>query len=131
MIQKTIPTNTSIELEMTCLAPHLEMYIKSNTSQKLKIKTTIEYLNKTKIDCFKYNYALEDTVQNFGSFQSYIEIKGEELIITNLKPVTKKQYILDPDPKKVREIRDQFKNKNRSQKVPFRYQPNKLEEHID
>jgi hypothetical protein len=63
-------------------------------------------------------------VQNFGSFQSYIEIKGDELIITNRKPVTKKQYVLEPDPKKVKEMRDRFKNKNRPQKVPFEYQPN-------
>ena len=65
---------------------------------------------KTKIECFKYNYSLEDTVQNFGSFQSYIEIKGEELIITNRKPVSKKKYVLEPDPKKVKEMRDRFKN---------------------
>ena len=58
-----------------------------------------------------------------GAARAY-EIKGDELIITNRKPVTKKQYVLEPDPKKVKEMRDRFKNKNRPQKVPFEYQPN-------
>jgi len=49
------------------------------------------FLQKNKIPCFKYNYSLDEEVQNFCSFPSYIQVSedGEELIIINKKPTEK------------------------------------------
>ena len=47
------------------------------------------YLHRNSIECIKYNYALEDIVQNFGSFKAFINLSQDSryLKITNLKPI--------------------------------------------
>ena len=58
--------------------------------------TRIKYFLMTnKLKCFKYNYAFEEVVQNFNNYQSFIQLSpdGEELVITNRKPVEKLEYI--------------------------------------
>ena len=58
-----------------------------------------EYLINNKIKCFKYNYCLEKDVQNQDNYQAYLKLdeKGQELIIVNLKPKIKQQFVKDTE----------------------------------
>lgn len=90
-----------------------------------------------KISCFKYNYAFEEVVQNFNSYQSYIQLSpdGEELIIVNRKPREKLEYIHEEDPKVVEEVRNQYMNRKRRETnhpdVTNDYLPTELDEELD
>ena len=50
--------------------------------------------------CLKYNYALDDIVQNFSNFEAAIRLSDdfERLIITNLKPNPKDVFNKQDDP---------------------------------
>jgi hypothetical protein len=52
------------------------------------------------IECIKYNYSLEDKVQNFTSYESTIELSKDhqELLIYNKKPIFNEVYVLEADP---------------------------------
>ena len=65
------------------------------------------YLSKNKIDAFKYNYALDSVVQNFGTFECFIELSKDYkyIKITNRKPNEQIKYILEADPEKLQEAR--------------------------
>ena len=54
-----------------------------------------QYLQRNKINCYKYNYALEDTVQNYSRFKAYINLSTDSktLRIFNLKPSYEKQEV--------------------------------------
>ena len=56
----------------------------------------------------KYNYALEDDVQNFTCFEAYIQIQeeGKYLQIVNRKPVENTEYILEADQSIVKAVKD-------------------------
>lgn len=65
--------------------------------------------------CVKYNYALDDDIQNFPAFESYFSLKGVgeededlELEIWNRKPIENPKYVLEADPKRVLALREQF-----------------------
>ena len=75
-----------------------------------------EKLQSRRMNCFKYNYALDSEVQNFTNFQSFLQLSedGEELIITNRKPVEKMKYILESDPAVVKAERLKDANLRRS-----------------
>mmetsp|Transcript_32321 Transcript_32321/g.49478 ORF Transcript_32321/g.49478 Transcript_32321/m.49478 type:complete len:118 (+) Transcript_32321:120-473(+) len=53
-----------------------------------EILTCEVYLHSHSIECFKYNYALEEIVQNFPCFQGYINLSedSEYLSIIAKKP---------------------------------------------
>lgn len=57
----------------------------------------------------KYNYSLEDIVQNFPSYDGYLQLShdGKELIITCKKPVDNQKYVLEADPNLVEEIKQE------------------------
>ena len=103
-----------------------------NADEILQIKT---YFIKNRIKCFKYNYALEDSVQNFTSFQGYFQLTedGEEFKITNLKPVEKLQYMLEEDSNLVEQERLRQLNlkRNDENQVDKDYMPSELDESLD
>ena len=74
-----------------------------------------------RIRCFKYNYALEEIVQNFSSFQGFIKLSqdGEYLNIINLKPNEKLKYVLEADPNIVKSEKKKFDTVD--QDVPSEY----------
>ena len=47
-----------------------------------------QYLIRNEINCYKYNYSLDDTVQNYSRFKCYIILSedSKQLKIFNLKP---------------------------------------------
>ena len=55
---------------------------------------------KDPIKCVKYNYSLEEEIQNQLQFDGTIQLSedGQELIIINKKPNTNPEYILEADP---------------------------------
>lgn len=63
-------------------------------------KARERFTNK-RIPCMKYNHALEDVVQNFSTYQSYIQLKDNQLLIVNKKPVDNQEYVLEADPAEV------------------------------
>lgn len=67
------------------------------------------WLSENKIDCVKYNYSLDDSVQNFTSYEATIELSKDfnELIITNRKPIANEVYVLEADPLTVEKIKFQ------------------------
>ena len=77
----------------------------ANIEEILDLK---EIFKKKRILCFKYNYSLEEIVQNFGSYQAIIEFnkKCDYLYIINRKPrETNKRDILS-DPPNIDDIDD-------------------------
>lgn len=90
-----------------------------------------------KMHCFKYNYAFEEVVQNFNSYQSFIQLSpdGTELIITNRKPKEQLEYIHEEDPQVVDEVRYTYLNKKRREsklpEVTMDYLPTELDENLD
>jgi hypothetical protein len=47
------------------------------------------YLQRNRIVCTKYNYSLDESVQNFSSFQGYLQLSqdGKHLSIILKKPI--------------------------------------------
>ena len=39
------------------------------------------FFKKNKIQCLKYNYSLDEIVQNFGNYNSTITIKDQQILI--------------------------------------------------
>ena len=60
-----------------------------------------------KIKIIKYNSSLDKVVQNFSSFDSYLQISRnkDELVIFNKKPIEFQKYILEADPEVVENAR--------------------------
>ena len=64
------------DFESSCLAPHQRKYEafknqKDSVSPEMltqEITSIKNYLRDNQINCFKYNYSLEEIVQNFTSF---------------------------------------------------------------
>lgn len=97
--------STADESDKSCKLTkyHTQAYLKSkeridhniaNIEEILDIK---EILKEKRIICYKYNYALEDIVQNFGSFPAIIEFnkRCDYIYIVNRKPrETEKRDIL-------------------------------------
>jgi hypothetical protein len=59
------------------------------------------------LKCFKYNYALDDVVQNFSNYDATIRLSDdyERLIITNLKPNPKDVFTKQDDPEEVQKAK--------------------------
>ena len=62
-----------------------------------------EFLRTTKVECFKYNYALDDFVQNYKCYSSYIHLNQEldYLTIITRKPKDDAKYVIDVNPEEV------------------------------
>lgn len=72
-----------------------------NSPEEINILT--QYIQRNKINCYKYNYSLETSVQNHLNFEATIELSADydSLIITNLKTGEAK-YALESDPKEIK-----------------------------
>lgn len=46
-----------------------------------------QYLQKNKLMGQKYHNSLDEIVQNFGSYSCYIQMRGTDIEIFNLKPI--------------------------------------------
>lgn len=80
-----------------------------NIEEILDIK---EELTTRRIMGFKYNYSLQEVVQNFASFHMYIELNKEAdyLYIYNRKPVERTKQVLESDPEVIAKMRaEEFK----------------------
>ena len=64
------------------------------------IDEILEKFIKRKVKAVKYNNSLDKIVQNFCSYDCYIQISPDkqELIIMNKKPKEFQKYILEVDP---------------------------------
>lgn len=64
------------------------------------IDTITEELMKKKIDCVKYNYNLDPSVQNLAEFEATIHLDQdrETITIINMKPIPNEVYVLNSDP---------------------------------
>ena len=63
----------------------------------------MDELQTSDLHCLKYNYSLDDEVQNFSSFESTIRLSEDykQILITNKKPVPADVFVKEKDPKKV------------------------------
>ena len=62
-------------------------------------------LQSTKIECQKYNYALEREVQNFDCYNATLQVVGDRIVIINMKPIPNDLYVLEADPRAVEKLR--------------------------
>ena len=72
-------------------------YHRNNLETFIQAKTRL--INEN-ISCFKYNYSLEDEVQDFQEFPASLKLSkdGSQLLIYVKKPKIQNQYILEADP---------------------------------
>ena len=68
-------------------------------------------MKATTIKCVKYNYSLDDGVQNFFQYDGLLNLSkdGKQLILTLKKYNEASIHILEPDPHRVKEQRDLHK----------------------
>ena len=77
---------------------HHAQYMKAKSKSNDKYKNYAEIKNLKQIysqkylKVVKYNYSLDESVQNFSSFESYIRIQDDELEIFNKKPLENPSY---------------------------------------
>lgn len=66
---------------------------------------------KEPIKCVKYNYSLEEEIQNHLQFDGTLQLSedGQSLLIVNKKPNTNPDYMFDPDPHKVKQAQEEWK----------------------
>ena len=59
-----------------------------------------EYLANNQIECDKYNYALDEGIQNYKCYNGYIQLSKDfkYINIVNRKPNDTVKYILEADP---------------------------------
>lgn len=91
----------------TALDHHVSRYNEfKRTKNGIRLETKLEELSvienrlkMTKIKCFKYNHSIDDTIQNFTSFQSYLSLSedGQYLNIVNRKPIENLIYSTETD----------------------------------
>ena len=60
------------------------------------------------VKCTKYNYSLEEIVQNFSTYEGFIQLSedSKKLIITCKKPIDNQKYVLEADPNTIEEIKE-------------------------
>ena len=88
--------------------------IKDNIEEFQEIK---EYLLSNEINAFKYNTSLDESVQNFCSYEAIIEVTndGKSLNIYNKKPIDRTEYTLEADPEKLKIQKEAFKQSSKGQ----------------
>ena len=69
-------------------------------SELEQVEDLKKVFKNNKVSIKKYNYSIDDTVQNFSCFDSFLQLSEDEqyLIITNKKPVNNPEYIYEADP---------------------------------
>lgn len=84
---------------------HGKKYIQARNRIDLK-KSNIDeideirkYLSENRLNCFKYHYALDETVQNLPCIKAFIEVSADcnFIKIINRKPNVAVKYVQVPD----------------------------------
>ena len=59
-------------------------------------------MNKVKV--IKYNYSLDEEVQNYNYYEAFVQLSMDEqhLIITNKVKCVKDEYVLENDPEEIK-----------------------------
>lgn len=72
-----------------------------NIEEILEVK---DILKNSSINAYKYNTSLDESVQNFCSYEALIELQqnGETINIYNKKPNEQMDYVLEVDPDELR-----------------------------
>ena len=55
-------------------------------------------MTENKISIVKYNNTFDSSVQNFPTYDGYLQIEHGYLVITLKKPCAKPEYIMNSDP---------------------------------
>ena len=81
-----------------------------------------DYLARNRINCIKYNYALEQSTQNMESYPALIELSKDYqyLKLITRRPNDKVKYVLEADPEYLQQQRikeHQKKQQNNSLKL--------------
>lgn len=92
---------------------HFENYLKQRKiieERLLNFEEFIDiqdYLARNRINCFKYNYSLEQGTQNMESYPALIELSKDfqELKFITRRPNDKVKYVLEADPEYLQEQR--------------------------
>ena len=68
------------------------------------------HFKQQKVSVIKYNYAVDDSVQNSSCFEAFLQLSEDEefLMITNKKPDEDPEYILEADPEAVRNAQEAY-----------------------
>jgi len=71
----------------------------------------VDRLKYDKAKCYKYNQSIDQSVQNFASYEAILELSkdGTRLNITNKKPIENPKYVLESDPAQVQKALEKFK----------------------
>ena len=79
------------------------MRIDRQHSNTKEIDSITQHLVDYDLKCVKYNYALDDIVQNSSSYEATIRLSDdfESLIITNHKPRPNDVFVKEKDPEQV------------------------------
>ena len=80
-------------------------------SELEQIEVLKKVFKNNKIKIKKYNYAIDESVQNFSSFDAYLQLSEDEtkFIVTNKKPVNDPEYIYEADPQLIKKAQEKFK----------------------
>jgi hypothetical protein len=59
---------------------------------------------------------MDESIQNFSTYEGFIQLANDELVIMNKKVVDEPEYVLESDPKVVESIKNRVKE-NKKLKV--------------
>lgn len=91
-----------------------------------EIQESRQYLSSFDVPCVKYNYSLDQEVQNFSCFEALIRLTPEfkTLEIFNMKQIPNHKYVLESDPCELERMRI------REQIVKIKVKLNKIDEDL-
>jgi hypothetical protein len=86
---------------------HVKIYNRKNNNSDMDIERIKEWMTNNRIDCVKYNYSLEEEVQNFSTFDGQIQLSDDAkfLYIFNRKPVANDLYVDERDPEELQRVK--------------------------
>ena len=52
---------------------------------------------------------MDESIQNFSTYEGFVQLVNDELVIMNKKVVEKPEYVLESDPKVIENIKNRVK----------------------
>lgn len=52
---------------------------------------------------------MDESIQNFSTYEGYVQLVNDELVIMNKKVVDQPEYVLESDPKVIENIKNRVK----------------------
>lgn len=83
--------------------------IDARKNNEKEIEEIQKIFSENKVKCIKCNFTLDESIQNFMQFDSFLELKNDEMMITNKKIIEEPEYILEADQKVMQSKQDQNK----------------------